>query len=119
MVYSYYTAKKKGVENTVFYLNYSTYEGEPSRLYRTPAEIGRDIINIKDKVDRTAEMLNIRGLLTEMVAECAKGDPEHWAKSLKLLVDETEGTLEVIRGMKRSFDSLISELEQTRCALGI
>ena len=62
-------AKKKGVENTVFYLNYSTYEGEPARLYRTPAEIGRDIVMIKDRINKTREMLNIRGLLTDIAAE--------------------------------------------------
>lgn len=103
----------------MFYLNYSTYEGEPPRLYRTPSQIIRDIILIKDSIDKTSEMLNIRGLLTDTVAELAKGDPDKWAESLKTLLDETEGTLSLIRRMKANLDSLVSELEETRCALGI
>ena len=103
----------------MFYLNYSTYEGEPARLYRTPAEIGRDIILIKDKIDKTSRMLNIRGLLTDAVSEYAKGDPDKWAKALGALVSETEDTLETMRKLKRNLDSLMSELEQTKCALGI
>ncbi len=100
-------------------MNYSTYEGEPTRLYRTPAEIGRDVILIKDKIDRTAEMFNIRGMLTDILSECAKGDPDKWAAALKEAVEETKDTLEAMRRMKRTFDALIYELEESRCVLGI
>lgn len=109
----------KGVENTVFFLNYSTYEGEPARLYRTPAEIRRDINIIKERIDTTVSMLNVRALLTDMVSECASGDPEKWAGVLRLVLDETDGSLEQLRKMKKSFDCLVSELEETKCALGI
>lgn len=103
----------------MFYTNYSTYEGEPARLYRTPGEIRRDINSIKDKIQKTDEMLNIRNILTEMIGECAAGEPEKWLPILKSIVSEAEDSLEMLRELKDNLDLLTSELEETRCVLGI
>ncbi len=103
----------------MFFTNYSTYEGEPIRLYRTPEEIGRDIGNIKEKIEKTAGMLNVRSILTDMIAECAEGDPERWLPALKSAVADAEETLELLRSLKEALDMLEEELEDTRCVLGI
>ncbi|MBQ7363410.1 MAG: hypothetical protein IJW48_03050 [Clostridia bacterium] len=103
----------------MFFTNYSTYEGEPIRLYRTPEEIGRDIGNIKEKIEKTGNMLNVRSILCDMIAECAEGDPERWLPALRAVVTEAEETLELLRSFKESLDMLEGELEDTRCMLGI
>ena len=104
---------------TVFFTNYSTYEGEPIRLYRTPEEIGRDIGCIRDKLKKTEEMLNVRSILTDMITECAEGDPERWIPALRAAVSEAEETLELMKSLKESLDMLECELEDTRCVMGI
>ena len=103
----------------MFYTNYSTYEGEPARLYRTPGEIRRDINTIKDKIEKVGNMLNIRNMLTEMISECAIGDPERWIPTLRMIVDEAEDSLDMLRGFKENLDELMRELEETKCVLGI
>ena len=101
----------------MFFTNYSTYEGEPVRLYRTPEEIGRDIGLIRDKIEKTAEMLNVRSILSDMIAVCAEGDPERWIPELRRAVTDAEETLEMLTEMKSSLDMLEEELEETRCVL--
>ena len=101
----------------MFFTNYSTYEGEPVRLYRTPEEIGRDIGFIKNKIEKTQEMLNIRSIISDMIAVCAEGDPERWIPELKRAVCDAEETLEMLTDMKNSLDMLEGELEDTRCVL--
>lgn len=102
---------------TVFFTNYSTYEGEPVRLYRTPEEIGRDIGFIRDKIEKTSQMLNVRSILSDMIAVCAEGDPERWIPELRQAVSDAEETLDLLTEMKASLDILEEELEETRCVL--
>ena len=111
--------KERRRELTVFYTNYSTYEGEPARLYRTPEEIRRDINTIKEKIEETGNMLNIRNILTEMISECALGDPERWIPTLKAIVDEAEDSLNLLTEFKETLDELMMELEETKCVLGM
>ena len=103
----------------MFYTNYSTYEGEPARLYRTPGEIRRDINAIKTKIEETGNMLNIRHILTETISECALGDPERWIPTLREIVDEAETTLDMLKEFRETLDELMRELEETKWALGI
>ena len=111
--------KERRRELTVFYTNYSTYEGEPARLYRTPGEIRRDINTIKTKIEETGNMLNIRNILTEMISECAVGDPERWLPALRDIVDEAEDTLDMLKEFKETLDELMRELKETKWALGM
>ena len=101
----------------MFFTNYSTYEGEPVRLYRTPEEIGRDIGFIRDKIEKTSQMLNVRSILSDMIAVCAEGDPERWIPELRQAVSDAEETLDLLTEMKASLDILEEELEETRCVL--
>ena len=108
---------RKGVEKTVFYTNYSAYEGEPVRLYRTPEEIRRDISEIKDKIKETGRMLNTRHILTEMISCLAEGDPEAWIPALGKIVDEAESSLSLLTELRETLGELGEELRDTKWAM--
>lgn len=103
---------------SVFLGSYSTYEGEPTRLYRTTDEIGRDIRSIKDKITEVYSMLNIRNVLTEAMAAYAESEPEMWIPELRVIVEEADDTLGALRNLRESLDVLKAELEDARWALG-
>ncbi len=62
-------------------------------------------------------MLNIRNILTEAIAEYSRSEPELWIPELRALIDEADGTLSMLRGLKDSLDMLRAELEDARWAL--
>ena len=41
----------------MFFRNYSLYEGESARLYRSPEKIREDILDIKTKIESVKGML--------------------------------------------------------------
>ena len=104
---------------TVFRSNYSTYEGEAPRLYRTTEEIRRDIKDIKARIAEANAMLNVRNMLTEVIAEYAEASPERWVPELRALVEDAEETLAGLGGLCESLDMLKCELEDTRWAIGV
>ena len=103
----------------MFFRNYSTYEGEPARLYRSPEEIRQDIFEIKTKIESVDSMLNFRNILTEMINGCATGEPEKWIPMLSEIVADAEETLGRLKSLRESLDYLFEELEDTKWALGI
>ncbi len=103
----------------MFFRNYSTYEGEPARLYRSPESIRKDIFEIKTKIESVDSMLNIRSVLTGLIDECADGEPEKWIAALSEIVADAEETLDKLKRLRQSLDCLFEELEDTRWALGI
>ena len=103
----------------MFFRNYSAYEGEPARLYRSPEKIREDILDIKTKLESVDSMLNVRNILTAMIDECASGEPERWIPALAAIVADAEETLDRLKSLKESLDSLGEELEDTKWALGI
>ena len=103
---------------TVFRANYSTYEGEPPRLYRSCDEIRQDIKEIKKEISRTMESLNIRNILTEVIAEYAERDPEAWVPALMELVEEADATLNSLVELRDTLCDLRVELEETKWLLG-
>lgn len=103
----------------MFFRNYSTYEGEPARLYRSPEEIRKDIFEIKTKIESVDSMLNVRNILTSMMDECYVGEPEKWIPTLAAIVEDAAETLEHLKSLQDSLDILTEELEDTKWALGI
>lgn len=102
---------------TVFRTNYSTYEGEGARLYRTTEEIRRDIKEIKERIAEANAMLNIRNMLTELIADYADTSPECWVPELRALADDAESTLACLSGLCENLEMLKCELEDTRWAI--
>ncbi len=109
---------RKGVK-TVFFQNYSTYEGEGARLYRSPVRIREDIIEIKNRIKSVDAMLNIRDMLTAMIESYADDEPETWIPVLSSLVEEAEDSLDRLKRLKDTLDILSEELEDVKCAMGI
>ena len=103
----------------MFFRNYSTYEGEPARLYRSPDMIRKDIFAIKTKIESVDSMLNVRSILTSMIDECAAGGPEKWIPALSAIVADAEESLDKLKRLRESLDVLCEELEDTKWALGI
>lgn len=110
--------KKQEGEVTVFFANYSTYEGERARLYRSPERIREDILEIKKRIASIDSMLNIRNILTEMIDKYSEGDPITWITILEQIVSDTEDSLMRLKSLKESLDILSEELEDTVWALG-
>jgi seryl-tRNA synthetase len=104
---------------TVFFSNYSSYEGEPARLYRSPERIREDILDIKTKIETVKGMLNVRNILTEVIDEYAKGEPEKWIPALSEIVAEAEDTLDRLKKLREDLDMLSEELEDTVWALAM
>ena len=103
----------------MFFRNYSTYEGEPARIYRSPERIREDICDIKTKIESVDSMLNVRDILTAMIDECADGNPEKWIPTLASIVADAEETLDRLKSLQKSLDILCEELEDTKWALCI
>lgn len=104
---------------TVFFRNYSSYEGEPARLYRSPEKIREDIFEIKTRIEEVDRMLNIRNVLTAAIDEYAYGDPERWIPALSEIVADAQDTLDRLKQLRETLDVLAEELEDTKWALGI
>ena len=103
----------------MFFRNYSTYEGGPARIYRSPDKIRKDIFDIKTKIETVNAKLNVRDVLASMIDECAKGEPDKWIPVLSDIVSGAEESLEHLKSLKESLDILSDELEDTKWALGI
>ena len=102
----------------MFYTQARGFEGEPVRLYRSPMEIRRDILEINVKIAEADRRLNIRTLLGEMMTEFDKGDPEEWVPELSRLISEAEDVLSHLEQLRDCLDALNRELEDTVWVLG-
>ena len=103
----------------MFFVKSDTYEGLPARLYREPEEIRRDIQDIRERIEKTESMLNVRGVLTEILSRCQGENPEVWVGQLERLVCEARETLLVLERLNESLDILSEELEETRWILSL
>ena len=103
----------------MFFRNYSSYEGEPARIYRSPERIREDIFDIKTKIESVKAMLNVRDILTAVIDEYAKGEPERWIPALSDIVSEAEDTLDRLKKLREDLDILSEELEDTVWALAM
>ena len=98
----------------MFFRNYSTYEGEPARLYRSPERIREDIFEIRTRIEAVDRMLNIRNILTAVIDEYATGEPEKWIPALAEIVADAEETLDRLKLLRENLDTLSEELEDTK-----
>ena len=103
----------------MFFANYSTYEGERARLYRSPSAIREDISEIRKRIASVNSMLNIRNILTEAIDKYSEGDPDTWIPVLREIVEDAEDSLGRLKALRDSLDVLREELEDTVWVLGI
>ena len=103
----------------MFFRNYSSYEGEPARLYRSPNDIKRDIFEIKTKIETLTAKVNVRDALSHLIDEFAQAEAAHWITLLSDMVANTEASLSQLKALREDLDTLGEELEDTKWALGI
>jgi hypothetical protein len=101
------------------YRPYDTENGVPPRIYRTPGEIKRDIRDIADKIEETNEMINIRGLLLDMLTSENSASPEKLIPDLEEAVAEAREALINLGRLKEELTSLEEELGEVKCLLRI
>lgn len=90
----------------------------PPRLYRNPREIVEDIREIKLKISETGEMLNIRGLLIDILVSEQADSPEKLIPELEAAISEAKEALEELRELKDELSGLDEELEEVKWLLG-
>ncbi len=92
-------------------------EGMPPRLYRSPAEIHRDMIRISARIRENEEMLSVHNLLIEMIPTWAEQSPEKWLPELEATVAEALEALDNLKKLQIALETLASELEEVRCMM--
>lgn len=92
-------------------------EGQPARLYRSPAQIHRDMISISARIRENEEMLSVHNLLIEMIPTWAEESPERWIPELEETVAEAKEALENLERLREGLDRLTEELEDVRCMM--
>ena len=90
-------------------------EGCTARLYRSPAEIRRDMERIAEKIEETADMLSVHNILMEMIPVWAEESPEDWIPELEETLDEATNALDTLKGLKVTLEELREEMEDAKC----
>ena len=98
---------------------YDNESGTPPRIYRTTGEIRRDISDIREKIEETAYMLNIRSLMIDILANDRKRPSENLVSELKDAISEAMEALCKMNELKEEIALLEEELEETKWQLGI
>ena len=83
-------------------------------LYRTPAQIKKDIARIVKEIKEADEMLSVRNILTEMIDEFATEEPARWIEELEATVAEAREALERLERLHNALAELSVELEEAK-----
>ncbi len=101
------------------YVRYDTERGIPPRIYRRVGEIRRDMREIRERIKDTDEMLNIRGLLLEILTSARAEDPKVIIPELYEAITEASEALGNLKKLNEELRVLSEELSETRCVVGI
>ena len=99
---------------------YRTYDaacGLPPRIYRQPAEIKRDIKDIRRRIEETGDMINVRSLLIDLLVGDAGNEPEKLIPELYDAIAEANDALSRLRELKDELSLLEEELGEVKCIL--
>ncbi len=102
----YYIDKMYGAENR--------NDGIPPALYRTPAQIKRDMTRIVREIKEADEMLSVRNILTEMIDELATEEPARWIDELEATVNEAREAMYRLERLRDALSELAVELEESK-----
>ena len=89
-------------------------DGIPPALYRTPAQIKRDMARIVKEIKEADEMLSVRNILTEMIDELATEEPARWIEELEITVAEAREALARLERLHDALSELAVELEEAK-----
>ena len=96
------------------YRSYNDDTGKPPTIYRSPADIRRDIQYISVRIKETNEKLNVRGILVDILMSERADFPEKLEEAL----NEAREALMQLTELNAELSDLREELDEVRCALG-
>lgn len=99
------------------YRSYDANCGLPPRIYRLPAEIKRDIMDIRRRIEETADMINVRSLLIDILVGDSESEPERLIPELYDAIVEANTALGRLGELKEELSLLEEELGEVRCML--
>ena len=92
--------------------------GTGPTVFRSPDEIRDDISYIKAKIEETRGSLNLRELLTSILADEREGDSKKLINTLSDAVDEAKAALRELRELENELYELEDELKEVRWIMG-
>ena len=101
------------------YRSYDMENGLPPRIYRGVDEIRRDISRIKERIEQTNSMLNIRSLLLDMLIGDKEVPPEELIPELEVAIEDAKEALLSLTEFKDELSALEEELYETKCMIGV
>ena len=87
-------------------------------VFRSPGEIREDILYIKVKIEETRAALNLRELVTSILADERESDSKKLINSLSDAVDEAKAALRELRELENELYELEEELKEVRWIMG-
>ena len=100
------------------YRSYNDDTGKPPTIYRSPADIRRDIQYISVRIKETNEKLNVRGILVDILMSERADFPEKLVLDLEEALNEAREALMQLTELNAELSDLREELDEVRCALG-
>ena len=101
----------------LYYVPIDETDSRPPRLYRSIEEIRRDIGRIRNDLSMSETMLNVRGLLSELICDLEGKDEIKWQSSFERLMCEAEEAIGTLSRLQSKLDMLNCELEEARCLI--
>ena len=100
------------------YRSYDMINGTGPTVFRSPEEIRDDIAYIKMKIEETRGALNLRELLTSILADERESDSRALIGALSDAVDEAKAALCELRELEAELYELEDELKEARWIMG-
>ena len=97
----------------------SITQGEAARLYRSPADIRRDMSEISARIKSASDMLNTRSMLMDIIEQSKGKSLERFLIELEDMIGGTRDSLRELSDMRDMLCDLAQELEDARWAAGI
>ena len=93
--------------------------GVPDRLYRSPAEIRREMDEIRSGILKINDGLNIRSLLLDVYAPDGKETPEELVRALSEALCTAESAISELQELYLELEMLDEELREVKCEMGL
>ena len=98
-------------------IGYDSYEGSGVHIYRSLSQIREDIESVSELIEEINSMLNIRGMLMDILSAEASAQPTEWLPELCELVEGAREGLAELSVLENTLEELKEELVYTRAAL--
>ena len=99
------------------YRSYDRINGIEPRIYRSPAQIREDMLDICARISRANEMMNVRNIISEIVISAEDGEIRRQIDAVSELLLSAEKMLSELSDFENSLDMLSEELRESVAAL--